>query len=45
MSELPVQTGIHLDEAEVVRELLCTARTHDGILRDALTARARRAGA
>ncbi|MGW4049097.1 hypothetical protein [Streptomyces sp. NPDC004721] len=43
--ELRAQTGIRWDKAEVVRELLRMARTPDSILRDALTARARRAGA
>ncbi|MFJ4276115.1 hypothetical protein ACIP29_36865 [Streptomyces coelicoflavus] len=42
--ELRTQTGIRWDKAEVIRELLRMARTPDGILRDALTARAKRAG-
>ncbi|MFE2936753.1 hypothetical protein [Streptomyces sp. NPDC059278] len=43
--ELRNQTGIRWDKAEVIRELLRMARTPDGILRDALTARARKAAA
>ncbi|MEV0981977.1 hypothetical protein [Streptomyces sp. NPDC049915] len=42
---LRTQTGIGWDKAEVVRELLRMAGTPDSILRDALTARARRADA
>ncbi|MFE9868769.1 hypothetical protein ACFYPZ_40125 [Streptomyces sp. NPDC005506] len=42
--ELRTQTGIRWDKAEVIRELLRMARTPDSILRDALTARAQRAG-
>ncbi|MBP2056480.1 hypothetical protein J2Z21_009498 [Streptomyces griseochromogenes] len=42
--ELRAQSGIRRDKAEVVRELLRVARTPDSILRDALTARARRTG-
>ncbi|MFI5905402.1 hypothetical protein [Streptomyces cyaneofuscatus] len=40
--DLRVQTGIRWDKAEVIRELLRMARASDGILRDALTARAKR---
>ena len=43
--ELRMQTGIRWDKSEVIRELLRMARTPDSILRDALTARARRGGA
>lgn len=43
--ELRCQTGIRWDKAEVMRELLRMARTPDSILRDALVARAKRAGA
>ncbi|MFD8630279.1 hypothetical protein ACFV4E_41650 [Streptomyces hygroscopicus] len=43
--DLRVQTGVRWDKAEVIRELLRMARASDGILRDALTARAKRAGA
>ncbi|WP_327250183.1 hypothetical protein [Streptomyces sp. NBC_01320] len=44
LMELRTQTGIRWDKAEVIRELLRMARTPDSILRDALTARAQRAG-
>ncbi|MEU6070650.1 hypothetical protein ABZ864_40970 [Streptomyces sp. NPDC047082] len=43
--DLRTQTGIRWDKAELIRELLRMARTPDGILRDALTARAQGAGA
>ncbi|MFJ8955340.1 hypothetical protein ACIRO1_35150 [Streptomyces sp. NPDC102381] len=43
--ELRARTGIRWDKAEVIRELLRMARTRDGILCDALAARARRADA
>ncbi|MFJ9855590.1 hypothetical protein [Streptomyces sp. NPDC101150] len=42
--ELRKQTGIRRDKVEVIRELLCMARTPDSILRDALTDRAQRMG-
>ncbi|MFB7918017.1 hypothetical protein [Streptomyces sp. NPDC056061] len=43
--ELRNQTGSRWDKAEVIRELLRMAHTPDGILHDALTARARKAAA
>lgn len=36
-----LRTGVRWDKAEVIRELLCMACASDGILRDALTARAK----
>ncbi|MEV5672836.1 hypothetical protein AB0L28_29190 [Streptomyces sp. NPDC052503] len=42
--EMQSQTGIRWDKAQVIRELLRMARTPDGVLRDALAARARRVG-
>ncbi|WP_149563838.1 hypothetical protein [Streptomyces cacaoi] len=43
--ELRAQTGVRWGKSEVIRELLRMARASDGILRDALAARAKRAGA
>jgi hypothetical protein len=43
--ELQTRTGIRWDKAQVVRELLRTARTPDNVLLDALIGLAQRAGA